>query len=173
MPARGEHIVVGHDDGGCFQITSAALAQAAHKIVAHLGQIKSEEGKVVFADVPQEVVDLLCPQHSVVGLLAVDGGAARVGEIAGQFGVLLFRQSLEHCAHVAELLRDGVFLLPVHVLEDVPFVLFGIGEVVFAFVLAQLLVHLFFAVSVEMDAGKCVGELLDLAVGQAFQHIQQ
>ena len=128
---------------------------------------------MVLADVPQEVVDLLCPQHPVVGFLAVDGGAARVGEIAHQLGVFLFRQSLEHRAHVAELLRDGVFLLPVHVLEYVPFVLFGIGEVVFAFVLAQLLVHLFFAVGVKMDAGERVGELLDLTVGQAFEYIQQ
>ena len=47
MPARGEHIVVGHDDGGRFKITSPALAQAPHKIVAHLGQVESEEGTVV------------------------------------------------------------------------------------------------------------------------------
>lgn len=89
VTAGGEQVVVGHDDRRCFQVTTTAVTQTAHKVVAHLFQVNAQQREVVLADMSQQFVDLLCPQHPVVGLTVVDGRAARIGEIAHQLRVFL------------------------------------------------------------------------------------
>ena len=94
MTTRGVQIVVGHDYRRRLQIATTAVAQTAHEIVAHLRQIDAQKGQIVLADMPQQLVDLLRPQHTVVGLPAVDRRAARVGQITHQLRVLLLGKPL-------------------------------------------------------------------------------
>ena len=82
MTARGDEVVVRDDDRRGLQVASAALAQIPHEIVAHLGKVQSHQREVVLADMSQQVVDFLRFQHAVVTLLAVDGRAAGIGEVA-------------------------------------------------------------------------------------------
>ena len=82
MAARGVQVVVGHNDRRRLQVAAAAVAQTAHEIVPHLRQVNAQQGQVVLADVPQQLVDLLRPQHTVVSFPAIDGRATRIRKVA-------------------------------------------------------------------------------------------
>ena len=152
MPAGGKQVVVGHDDRRCLQVAAAAVPQTAHEVVAHLRQIDAQQREVVLADVAQEFVDLLRPQHPVVGLTAVDGRAARIGKIAHQLRVFLLGKPVEHRAHATKLLHQRPLLILVDVPIDFLLVLVSVGEIVLALVLPQLFVDLILPVCGEMDA---------------------
>lgn len=122
---------------------------------------------------PQEVVDLLSFQHSIVSLAAVDGRTARIGEVAHQLRVLLFGKSLQHRPHATELLGHRRLLAPVHILVNLPLVLIRVCKVVVTLVLSQLLVDLLLPVRGEMQACERIGNHVYLAVCQIFEYIHQ
>ena len=81
MSTGGHKVVVGNDDRRGLQIARATLAQTAHKIIAHFGEVYTDERQVVLADVPQHTVDPMRTQHPIVTLLAIDGGATWIGQV--------------------------------------------------------------------------------------------
>ena len=82
MTARGVKIVVSYNDRRSFKVAAAAVAQTAHEIIPHLRQIDTQQREVVFAHMPQKIIDLLRPQHTVVSLSTIDGCAAWISKIA-------------------------------------------------------------------------------------------
>lgn len=171
MPAGGEHVVVGDDDRWRLQVAPAAVAQAADIGVFHLREVDADHCEVVLADGAQQLVHAPRLQHTVVLLLIVDGGAARVGEVACQLAVTVGRQALQHTAYFAKLPGYITFLLLVGVAVDFLLVLFRVSEVVLLLVVAHLLVDLFLPEGVEMYVGDGVRNLLDLCVRKALEYV--
>ena len=173
VTARGVKVVVSHNDRRRFQIATAAVAQTSHVVIPHLRQVNTQQRKVVFAHMSQEIVDLLCPQHPVVSLSAVDGCATRIGQIAHQLRVLLLRKALQHRPHPMELLHQRPFLALINIAVDLSRMIVSVGEIVVAFVLSQLLVDLRLAIGRKMEGCQRIGNRIYLTVGQIFENIHQ
>ena len=82
MPSCCVHVIVGDNDGWCFQITSATFAQVAYVRVFYFAEVDSYQGEIVLPDSSQEVVDTPRLQHTMVLLRSVDSSPARVGKVA-------------------------------------------------------------------------------------------
>lgn len=173
MTARGEHVVVGDDYRRRLQVATAIFAQIAHIIVFHFAKVDAQHGQVVLTDGSQQLVDASRLHHPIVFFLAVDGGAAGVGEVARQFSVTVGGQSFEHAAYTAELLGNVSFLLQIGPMVDLALVFFCVGEVVSLLVVAHLLVDLCLPEGTEVNACDAVGDVVDLCIRDVLQSVQQ
>lgn len=82
MAASSIQVVERHNDRRRFEVAAATVAQTAHEIVPHLRQVNAQQRQVVLPDVAQQLVDLLRPKHTVIGLATVDRRATRIGKVA-------------------------------------------------------------------------------------------